>query len=131
MVSVRYSRSILHKNSIQESVLELFSGLALEKIVESDGVWFAPRERVHPPLMPGERPRCSELCDEGYHALQLQCLGVVLSVAVSQLCLARKLFRRSGSSFLISIFGSPNRTLITVPFGLRTYTAFFLVSPGV
>ncbi len=57
--------------------------------------------------------------------------GVVLSVAVSQLCRARKFFRRSGSSFLISILGSPNRTLITVPFGLRTYTAFFFASPGV
>ena len=67
MVSVRYSRSVLHKNSIQESVLELLPGLALEKIVECDGVWFAPRERVHPPLMPGERPRCSELGDEADH----------------------------------------------------------------
>ena len=67
MVSVRYSRSVLHKNSIQESVLELLPGLALEKIVECDGVWFAPRERVYPPLMPGERPRCSEFGDEADH----------------------------------------------------------------
>ena len=67
MVSVRYSRSVLHKNSIQESVPKLFPGLALEKIVECDGVWFAPRERVHPPLMPGERPRCSKLGDEADH----------------------------------------------------------------
>ena len=185
MVSVRYSRSVLHKNSIQESVPKLFPGLALEKIVECDGVWFAPWERVHPPLMPGERPRCSELGDEAdhlafflpaaarrmnsaaprflrpmyaarafgssapsflscvasllnfdfffinHHILHDQCLGVVLSVAVSQFIRARKLFRRSGSSFLISMFGSPKRTLITVPFGLRTYTARFFVSPGV
>ena len=186
MVSVRYSRSVLHKNSIQESVLELFPGLALEKIVKCDGVWFAPWERVHPPLMPCERPRGAELGQGAdhlaaffrpaaclrmnsaaprflrpmyaaralgssapsflscvasllnfdfffinYHILHDQCLGVVLSVAVAQLCLARKLFRRSGSSFLISILGSPKRTLITVPFGLRTYTARFFVSPGV
>ena len=184
MVSVRYSRSVLHKNSIQESVPKLLPGLALEKIVECDGVWFAPRERVHPPLMPGEvhaarsfamkliiglllpaaarrinsaaprflRPMYAaralgssapsflscvasllnfDFFFINHHILHDQCLGVVLSVAVSQLCLARKLFRRSGSSFLISILGSPNRTLITVPFGLRTYTARFFVSPGV
>jgi hypothetical protein len=56
MVSVRYSRSVLHQNSVQESVLELFSGLALEKVVECDRVIPIPRERIDPALMPAKGP---------------------------------------------------------------------------
>ena len=56
MVSVRNSRSVLHKNSIQESVLELFSGLALEEVIESGRVIPAPRKRIDPALMPAKCP---------------------------------------------------------------------------
>ena len=56
MVSVRNSRSVLHKNSVQESVLELFSGLALEKVIESGRVIPAPRKRLDPALMPAKCP---------------------------------------------------------------------------
>jgi hypothetical protein len=175
MVSVCYSRSVLHQNRVQESVLELLPGIALEKAIERGGVLACPRERIHPSLVPCECPCGSELGEGAdhfaaffrpaacrrmnsaapsflrpmyaarargssapsflscvasllnfdfffinYHILQDHVLGLVGSFAVSQLCRARKLFRRSGSSFLISIFGSPKRTLITVPLGLRT-----------
>jgi len=56
MVSVRNGRSVLHKNSVQESVLELFSGLALEKVVESGRVIPVPRKRIDPALMPAKCP---------------------------------------------------------------------------
>ena len=46
---------------------------------------------------------------------QLQYLGVVLSFAVSHECLALKDFLRSGSSRLMDIPGSPNRTTTTRP----------------
>ena len=39
MVSVCYSRSVLHQNRVQESVLELLSGIALEKAIERGGVF--------------------------------------------------------------------------------------------
>lgn len=56
MVSVRNCRSVLHKNSVQESVLELFSGLALEKVIESGRVVPVPRKRIDPTLMPAKSP---------------------------------------------------------------------------
>jgi hypothetical protein len=56
MVSVRNCRSVLHKNSVQESVLELFSGLALEKVVESGRVIPVPRKSIDPALMPAKCP---------------------------------------------------------------------------
>lgn len=56
MVSVRNCRSVLHKNSVQESVLELFSGLALEKVIEGGRVIPVPRKCIDPALMPAKRP---------------------------------------------------------------------------
>lgn len=68
MVSVRNCRSVLHKNSVQESVLELFSGLALEEVVKGGRVVPSPRKRIDPSLMTSESPCCSELCDKVYHS---------------------------------------------------------------
>ena len=63
-----------------------------------------------------------------YHALHDQYLAVNLSLAVSHLCLALKLLRLSGLSFLIDMLGSPYRTTFTwSPF--LANTADFFDSP--
>jgi len=66
-----------------------------------------------------------------YHFLQDQYLAVsLLGGLVSHLCLALKLLRRLGWSFLIDIFGSPNLTSLTLSPCFAS-TANFLDLPGV
>ena len=66
-----------------------------------------------------------------YHFLQDQYLAVsLLGGLVSHLCLALKLLRRFGWSFLIDIFGSPNLTSLTLSPCFAS-TANFLDLPGV
>ncbi len=67
MVSVCYSRSVLHQNRVQESVLELLPGIALEKAIERGGVLACPREWIHPSLVPRKSPRGSELGEGADH----------------------------------------------------------------
>src|SRR5210317_668909 len=62
----------------------------------------------------------------GHQALQDQYRAFHLGPGLSQLCLALKLFRLSGMFFLIFIFGSPKRTITTLPFSFLVYTANFL-----
>ena len=60
-----------------------------------------------------------------YHFLHDQYRADILSVAVSQLCRARKLFRLAGSLFLIFILASPNRMIFSLPSLHALTTNFF------
>ena len=65
-----------------------------------------------------------------YHFLQDQYLAVILSLAVSHLCLARNDLRLLGLDFLIFIFGSPKRMIFSLP-SLHALTTNFLEPPEV
>ena len=66
-----------------------------------------------------------------YQFLQLQYLAFHFGPGLSQLCLALKLFLRSGMFFLIVMFGSPKLTLTTLPFSFLVYTENFFGPLGV